>query len=108
MFPAAERVNDMTVETFLDNPVDFQDAVGTPCTFYPGNLGAGATEVVICTTIAVGRYFRMRRSLTNSSDLLSMCEVEVFGTEDNPSCMSFLIYFLYSFSFNFQLSSNKI
>ena len=80
----------MTVETFLDNPVEFPEAVGTPCTFYPGNLFAGATEVIICTTIAVGRYFRMRRNVSDSPDLLSMCEVEVFGTEDNPSCMFFL------------------
>ncbi|XP_046557695.1 fucolectin-like [Haliotis rubra] len=77
-----ERMHDLKIEVFADDPVLDPSAPSRLCATYDGPMAAGATENISCSCAAQGRYVRIRGlDRTAYNDLLTLCEVEVFERE---------------------------
>ncbi|KAK7497519.1 hypothetical protein BaRGS_00011159 [Batillaria attramentaria] len=74
--PSADRLRDFDVEIFTQDPVDNPTAEAALCYHYTGSMPPGVTETLYCPIPYCGRYVRIRKSSAN----LSLCEVQVLGT----------------------------
>ena len=78
-FVTVEDLAYFTTETHLYNPS--LQTPATQCYYYIGYPLPGATIVRHCVSLALGRYFWVRRTPWRNDDRLSICEVEVYGTK---------------------------
>ncbi|XP_046330269.1 fucolectin-like isoform X2 [Haliotis rufescens] len=74
-----DRMHDLKIEVFADDPVLEPSTPSHLCAMYDGPMPGGATENISCSCAAQGRYIRIRGlDRRDETDLLTLCEVEVF------------------------------
>ncbi|XP_048237317.1 fucolectin-like [Haliotis rufescens] len=75
-----DRMHDLKIEVFADDPVLNPLIPSQLCAMYDGPMPDGATENISCSCAAQGRYIRIRGLYRRyATDLLTLCEVEVLG-----------------------------
>ncbi|XP_046559675.1 fucolectin-like [Haliotis rubra] len=80
----AERLHDLKIEVFVEDPVQFPTTLSFLCAMYEGPMPTGATENISCSCLTRGRYLRIEGlNRVNDQDRHTMCEVETFGTNAN-------------------------
>ena len=83
-FISADRLHDFAIEVFSQNPMGCDTASVGVCFIYTGGgLSSGQTTIV-CDKPIRGRFVRIRKwGLKDSIDVLTLCEVEVYSSEEN-------------------------
>ena len=76
LFVAAERLHDVAVHVALGDPTGNAPGVLKLCAHVAGPFASGQTRIV-CTNEVVGRYVTI--SVSGVNDILTLCEVEVYG-----------------------------
>ena len=77
LFVAADRLHDFSVHVIPRNPTGYTSSASELCVHVVGPFGPGETRRIVCTNEIVGRYVTI--SLTGSNEILTLCEVEVYG-----------------------------
>ncbi|XP_067663577.1 fucolectin-like [Haliotis asinina] len=83
-----DRMHDLKIEVFTDDPIQNPLVPSQLCFMYDGPMPTGATENISCSCTAQGRYVRIQ-SLDRrpERDRLTLCEVEVFE-RTQPGCFN--------------------
>lgn len=77
---SGERLHDLKIEVFADDPVEFPTTPSTLCAMYEGPMPTGATENILCSCLTYGRYLRIEgQNRQNPDDRLTLCEVETYS-----------------------------
>ncbi|XP_071092634.1 fucolectin-like [Haliotis cracherodii] len=75
-----ERLHDLKIEVFAEDPVEFPTTPSTLCAMYEGPMPTGATENISCSCLTYGRYLRIEgQNRQNPDDRLTLCEVETYS-----------------------------
>ncbi|XP_041378269.1 fucolectin-like [Gigantopelta aegis] len=74
-----ERLANFTVDIFDEDPSEFPATNRKLCAHYPGTVGTGQWVELTCDSHVVGRYVRVSKTQRYDSDLLCLCELEVYG-----------------------------
>ena len=77
LFVADARLHDLSVHVTLQNPTVNTPGASELCAHVVGPFAPGETRRIVCTNEIVGRYVTI--SLPGSNELLTLCEVEVYG-----------------------------
>ncbi|XP_048256991.1 uncharacterized protein LOC124110876, partial [Haliotis rufescens] len=75
-------LHDFALDLYMTNPSSDPDAKARLCQFYNGYIRFSTSEFIQCRRDTVGRYVVLRATRkTSANDLLTVCEVEVWGTK---------------------------
>ncbi|XP_046371605.1 uncharacterized protein LOC124145753 [Haliotis rufescens] len=93
----AERLHDFSIDLYDEDPSLYPLSASKLCYFYSGSVTTpGATATVACSRPVTGRFVRISgRNKLNYDDMLTMCDIQVFGVRMNThfnSCASLVQY----------------
>ncbi|XP_071118262.1 fucolectin-1-like [Haliotis cracherodii] len=78
------RLYNFTVSVYADDPSTTPTTEGKVCAVYPGTVGAGVREEIMCAPCVKGQYLRIQKNQMLPDDALQFCEMEVLGTPTTP------------------------
>ncbi|XP_046565571.1 fucolectin-like [Haliotis rubra] len=85
-----DRLHDFVIEVYVRNPSRCPSAAFSLCKNYTGTFGS--IENVVCDAPVFGRFVRLwKPTVRNEHDILSFCELEVYGVETDCRGLSFHI-----------------
>ncbi|XP_071094762.1 uncharacterized protein [Haliotis cracherodii] len=83
----AVRLHDFVIEVYRTNPSRCSTAAPAVCKRYAGVFGS--MENVVCDNAVSGRFVRIwKPSTLTTEDILTVCEVEVYGIKPGSRCPS--------------------
>ena len=82
-FITAYKLHDFDIEVFSQNPMKCARASSSLCFTIRGAMPPGQSTIM-CDEPTRGRFLRIKkRKIRNNSDVLTLCEVEIYTSEGN-------------------------
>ncbi|XP_041361410.1 fucolectin-7-like [Gigantopelta aegis] len=79
-----EKLHSFVIELFSQNPEGCSGAGSAVCLNYTGAGLPPGQSTFTCDEPTRGRFFRIRKwNMKGTSDVLTLCEVQIYGTEEN-------------------------